>query len=274
MVAVLGIDAAWTEHEPSGIALLSEDAGGWRCVAVAPSYETFLVLAGGTPVPWADRLQGLLVAPAALLGAAEKMLGGRRVDVIAVDMPLCMAPITGRRAADNAVSSSFGRHGCGTHSPSLERPGRISNLLRDGFAGCGYYLATKGTAVDWSHRLIEVYPHPALLALMKAQYRVAYKVSKAARYWPATSITDRARSLCSAFATILAALKGQVRDITLELPDPSAVKTLAALKRYEDAIDALVCAWVGTKYLVGEATAYGDDVSAIWVPKATKELGG
>jgi hypothetical protein len=31
-------------------------------------------------------------------------------------------------------------------------------------------------------------------------------------------------------------------------------------------IDALVCAWVGMKYLAGEAVAYGDETAAIWVP--------
>jgi predicted RNase H-like nuclease len=40
----------------------------------------------------------------------------------------------------------------------------------------------------------------------------------------------------------------------------------SGLKRYEDALDALVCAWVGAKYLLGEAVAYGDGTAAIWVP--------
>jgi tetratricopeptide (TPR) repeat protein len=32
------------------------------------------------------------------------------------------------------------------------------------------------------------------------------------------------------------------------------------------ALDALVCAWVGAKYLVGEVAVYGDAEAAIWVP--------
>ena len=50
------------------------------------------------------------------------------------------------------------------------------------------------------------------------------------------------------------------------LPGPNSCKTLAGLKSYEDALDALVCAWVGTEYLAGRATAYGDCDAAIWVP--------
>jgi predicted RNase H-like nuclease len=42
--------------------------------------------------------------------------------------------------------------------------------------------------------------------------------------------------------------------------------TTAALKRYEDALDALVCGWVGIEYLGGRCTAFGDTAAAIWTP--------
>jgi hypothetical protein len=38
-------------------------------------------------------------------------------------------------------------------------------------------------------------------------------------------------------------------------------------KSIEDGIDALVCAWAGSAYLAGAATAYGDGhTAAIWIP--------
>lgn len=40
----------------------------------------------------------------------------------------------------------------------------------------------------------------------------------------------------------------------------------SGLKRYEDSLDALVCAWAGAKYLEGAAMPYGDATAAIWVP--------
>ena len=40
---------------------------------------------------------------------------------------------------------------------------------------------------------------------------------------------------------------------------------LAALKRWEDAVDALVAAWVGIRYLEGTAEPYGDATAAIWI---------
>ena len=45
--AVLGLDAAWTETEPSGVALAIEAETGWRLVAVEASYEAFLARARG-----------------------------------------------------------------------------------------------------------------------------------------------------------------------------------------------------------------------------------
>jgi predicted RNase H-like nuclease len=52
----------------------------------------------------------------------------------------------------------------------------------------------------------------------------------------------------------------------MELPDPTSAVPVSGLKRYEDSLDALVCAWVGAKYLEGETVAYGDHTAAIWIP--------
>ena len=40
--------------------------------------------------------------------------------------------------------------------------------------------------------------------------------------------------------------------------------TAAGLKRFEDALDALICAWVGIDYLAGRARPYGDTSAAVW----------
>jgi hypothetical protein len=58
VAGILGIDAAWTEKEPSGMALLESSQVGWRCVAVTPSYGSFLALAEGTPVDWDAKTKG------------------------------------------------------------------------------------------------------------------------------------------------------------------------------------------------------------------------
>ncbi|MDP9375345.1 MAG: DUF429 domain-containing protein [Chloroflexota bacterium] len=162
MPAVLGIDAAWTATEPTGVALIRGEGSDWRCVALAPSYDAFVALASGKSVDWQMTAGGAAPEPGTMLAAAERLLGDERVAVAAVDMPLATLPITARRAADGAVSRAFSGRGCGTHSPSPERPGSISTRLAEGFAARGYPLATAATPPGTAPRLVEVYPHPAL----------------------------------------------------------------------------------------------------------------
>jgi hypothetical protein len=49
MSIVLGIDAAWTDRHPSGVAVLDLNRPA-KCLAVAPSYDSFIGLASGTAV--------------------------------------------------------------------------------------------------------------------------------------------------------------------------------------------------------------------------------
>ena len=40
----------------------------------------------------------------------------------------------------------------------------------------------------------------------------------------------------------------------------------ACYKGYEDALDAVVCAWVGAEFIKERCEGYGDKVSCIWIP--------
>jgi len=122
----------------------------------------------------------------ALLAAAQATVGAP-VDLVPIDMPVAMSPITGRRVADNAISVEFGGRGCAVHSPTSQRPGPIAHLSCRGFAARGYPLATTATISGSCPALVEVFPHTALLTLLGDTYRVPYKIAKAARYWPKLS---------------------------------------------------------------------------------------
>lgn len=273
--AILGIDAAWTAHEPSGVALIVRDNKRWRCRVVAPSYEAFIAACEGVRIDWKDgRFTGPIPDINQLCNAAAKAAGVARLNIIAVDMPLSHDPIAARRCADNAVSRRYGGRGCGTHTPNATRPGRISDDLRAKMYEAGYPLATKVAGPDTltSSALIEVYPHPALLHLLRRDYRVPYKVSKAGKYWPRpATIAQRRKHLLAEFKAIRRALAKSIDGICLMLPPVRQNKPLTHLKRYEDALDALICCWVGSQVLDGRATAYGDAAAAIWIPN---DLGG
>jgi predicted RNase H-like nuclease len=265
--AVLGIDAAWTEGEPSGVALVEGEGDDWRTVSVAPSYEAFLALGRGIPVDWqADGFAGSWPRIAQLVGAARGMTSAT-LAVIAVDMPIARAPITRRRAADSAISKAFGKRGCSTHSPNANRPGVLGASLAAELFAEGFPLATASAVAADSPRAIEVYPHPAVLELLGRDYRVPYKLSRSSRYWPGASVAERVSRLLEELGEIHSALGAVLGGGSLlPLPAGSEVSALSSLKRYEDALDALVCAWVGMRFLMGSAVPHGDESAAIWVP--------
>jgi len=263
---VLGIDAAWTAHNPSGVALVQRAAEGWQCLALAPSYDSFLAIAAGEPWDQGRKAQGSEPDPAALLKACQQ-LAGQPVDCVSVDMPLAMTPITSRRAADTAIASRFGPKGCAVHSPSALRPGAIADQLRERFAELGVLLHTT-TPHRQEPALIECYPHVALLALLNRDYRVPYKVSRSAQYWKAERppIAERVKRLLAEFSAIHQALNQHISAIPLTLPQPHEVTTLSSLKPVEDMLDALICAWIGIEHLENRTVALGDSTAAIWVP--------
>ena len=270
MASVLGIDAAWTARNPSGVALVRTNPDQrWEHVALASSYDAFVEIAGGDDVHSNVRLderpRGGNPKPERLLGTAEKLLCGEPVTVVSVDMPLSNTRITGRRAADRAISTKFGRYGCSTHTPSATRPGKLSEKLRKSLAGLGYRLAVSEREAS---AVIEVYPHPALLRLLQRTYRVPYKVGNSLKYWPGLSRNQRSDQLIEEFGLIYAELTGVIQGIPDFLPASPYGGSLASLKRYEDALDALICAWVGTRYLDNRAHPYGDQDAAIWVPNS------
>ncbi len=261
MPVVLGIDAAWTSTQPSGVALAADGGSGWTLIAVEASYEHFHARDVGAVLPL-GRPMGSVPNAEALL-ARSALLCGRPVDLVAIDMPLSRDRITGRRVSDNLISQAYGSRKCSTHSPSAERPGRISDDLRESFETLGYRLQTTTIA---SPGLIEVYPHPALVELTSAAERLPYKAAKSAKYWPTLSRQDRRLHLLAQWRDIVASLDPVIAGVAAALPELDASATGAALKGYEDKLDAVVCAWVAIQALAGQAASYGDEQSAIWIP--------
>jgi len=260
--AVLGIDAAWTVKEPSGVAAAVETASGWRLAAVAASYDEFIARANGVE-PGGERPRGSKPSAADLLDAARRICGAR-IDLVAIDMPMARHPIVGRRPCDKAISSNYGAKRAATHSPSAERPGKISDPLRAGFEDSGYPLCASAPAKG----LIEVYPHAALIEFLEAGYRLEYKVGKIATYWRNDSPDARHRKLREVWARIVEGLERRVEGVKAALPPPAPEIRGWRLKAYEDKLDAVVCAAVAIAGLNGKAKAFGDENAATWVPTA------
>lgn len=279
MGAVLGIDAAWTEKNPSGVALAALVDGVWTCLAVAPSYDRFCDLASGRIAAggqWVPKPAAGAAPVAALLEASRTFLAKARVfptiDVVAVDMPLSRVPLTARRAGDNAVSRALGRYKCGVHSPK-ERPGTLGAELTNAFVRRGFPLAV----CDGGHpepALLEVFPHAVLVGLqvehggvpLAEARRCLYKVSRSSQHWPKTPIRERVGFLLEQFRMILGWLGREIKIPSFPLPIQEDGMPLASLKPYEDGLDGLACCVQAVRYLEGRARCLGDADGAIWIP--------
>jgi predicted RNase H-like nuclease len=179
-------------------------------------------------------------------------------------MPLALTPIVGRRASDLEISRRFGAAKAATHSPSALRPGRLADELRADFDRAGFPLCTaQGLRTPG---VMEVYPHAALLALSGDRVRLTYKAGKTTKYWPGAAPPERRARLIEVWRRIVARLETQIAGVAEALPPPSVECKGRALKAYEDQLDAVVCAYVAIRALDGQAKAYGDERSAIWVP--------
>jgi predicted RNase H-like nuclease len=261
MKSVLGIDAAWTEKNASGVAVAVENADGWILKGAWPSVTHFLADAHGQPLP--DKPSGG-VAPANELLDATCTMVGRLPDLVAIDMPMALEKITGRRASDDALSRAYGGKWCAAHSPSAQRPGMISDRLRQEFADAGYGLCIDQIATPG---LIEVYPHPALVELCDEPRRLPYKVGKIRSYWPKVKPEHRRLMLSGEWSSIGSVLEPYLRGA--EAYCSAFGLSPKQLKAQEDMIDAIICCICAIRALEGGARPLlGDPKSAIWVPSA------
>ncbi len=270
---VLGVDAAWTAHHPAGVALVKiPQRGRPRLLRVARSYEEFCGFSKNDRIDWPTTVHGSEPNIPALLAVCER-IAGAMPNVIALDIPIGAQLITGRRTADRMVTSAYIRRKAGTHSPTAKRPGPISQMLFEQLSACGFnWVHAKATIFqnENSHLFIEAYPHPAIIELLGIEERLKYKVSKLQKYWPDIEANKRWAAVAQNLARLRAALDKRIAGVADWLPSAKAfIKngTLSRLKGYEDALDAIVCAWIGCEFLAGRCVAYGDEDSAIWLPK-------
>lgn len=270
---VLGIDAAWTERHPSGIALVSvPQRGRPRLLRVARSYEEFCSLPRNGKIHWQTKTRGTAPDIPTLLAACQA-IAGQAPNVVALDIPLGAKPITGRRTADKMVTSAYIRRKAGTHSPTVERPEPVSRMLYEQLTACGFKWlhANASPRHEGNARLfIEAYPHPAIIELLQLNERLRYKVSKLQKYWPELDRTAQWKKVVRQLNRLRTALDEKIINVKKWLPSAASFfknGRAPRLKGCEDALDAVVCAWIGSEFLAGRCVAYGDEDSAIWLPR-------
>ena len=223
-----GLDLAWGRRNTSGGCVLQ-----WEGLGPAEVVDVSEALGDDDAIlTWIDHWDNA---------------AGRQDLLIGVDAPLWVPNETGKRPCETELGRRFTRSHAGAHPANRRIFGgdvRGERLVP--------HLAARGIAHDpllassqvpGARQLLEVFPHPAHVVLFGLSRTLKYK-AKPGRDYPSrwTAFNDYARYL---------------RLLTThELPDPplrlpgdwprseAAGLTGAALKRYEDGLDALTCAYI------------------------------
>jgi len=235
----VGLDLAWGERKPTGVAVLDDDG------------RLLHVSAQGTDAAIVDAV-GPYVEGDCLVG---------------IDAPLIVTNETGNRPCEAALNRDFARFDAGAH-PANRGKAEFAGVPRGARVAQALGLDIDPNSAS-SRRAIEVYPHPATVALFRLGRTLKYK-QKSGRN------VDQLRSELLKLIELLEGLADA--EVPLQVQDRDRWKALVTLaesaerksdlRRAEDQVDAVVCAYVAlfVERRPDLTTTYGDGVTGYIVP--------
>ncbi len=166
--------------------------------------------------------------------------------IVGIDAPLDVPNLTGERPVEAALRRCFGKHQAGAHPANRTRfknDIRGERLAARLAAECSIVNDFRIGAGDTRvRRCVEVFPHPAMVVLFGLEKTLKYKAK------PGRDHTSR----MAEYTRYVDGLRGLANvEPALRVPDWLAVPTNkqgAELKRYEDLLDALMCAYVAAYF--------------------------
>lgn len=159
--------------------------------------------------------------------------------LVAIDAPLIVPNEQGARPVDRQITHIFGRFDAGCYPANRSRgctrgEGIVQALTYEGFVQDPYVEQRTATRT-----VFEVYPHPAMIALFGLERTLKYKARSGrtlvSRRQELARLRDHLLNLNHALPAMLAPIDVTARDL-------QALRG-ANLKRYEDLLDAAVCAY-------------------------------
>jgi predicted RNase H-like nuclease len=164
--------------------------------------------------------------------------------VVAIDAPLIIANSIGQRPCETLVGSRYGSRHASCHTSNTRLyPDAGSVRLAAALAQRGFVHAV-AAASSANRVMLEVYPHAALVALFDLHTILKYKRGQvAAKRQGLRELAAHIRRLASARPLL------QPTSALDELLSQDLDKLKGgALKKHEDTLDALVCAYVAYYY--------------------------
>ena len=241
-VHFVGVDLAWGDRSPTGVAVLDE-AGVLCHVAVAGGDDD-------------------------ILGQLGPYVAGDCV--VAVDAPLVVTNPSGNRPCEAALNRDFRGFDAGTHPANTGLA-----WFADGGRGARLCAALNLSLepLAGSRRALEVYPHAASVALFGLPKTLKYKQKAGRDVAGLRSELVRLIDLIEGLTDSTPALDVTVSRAWHELTDSVRDATRKSqLRRAEDPIDAVLCAYIArfVETRPGDVTVYGDvDTGCIVTPALT-----
>ncbi|GIV21345.1 MAG: hypothetical protein KatS3mg023_3096 [Armatimonadota bacterium] len=234
----MGIDLAWGNRNPSGLAILR-----WQGEAL---HE---VTPAQLPVTDEQICQAV----------AAQDDGGTLV--IAIDAPLIVPNFSGERPVEREMRRRFARCHATCHPANRQLLGdpprgeRLCTLLAEKL---GVQVMLAPPRRQYCRVAFEVYPHAAMVRLFDLPRVLQYKAR------PGRSLAYR-REQMQRYIELL----GCLPHPPLRLPDwlNPVPETAAELKRFEDRVDALFCAWLAARAWMHGGEVVGEEsTGTIWLP--------
>jgi predicted RNase H-like nuclease/ppGpp synthetase/RelA/SpoT-type nucleotidyltranferase len=231
-VYFVGVDLAWGERKPTGLAVLSEDGSLVLLAAVQSDEE---IVAGLTPYVGGDCL-------------------------VAFDAPLIVKNATGNRPAEAALNRDFARFDAGAHPSNTTKP-EFAESPR-GARLCALLGLDMNPRSGRARRAIEVYPHPATVALFRLGRTLKYK-NKPGRD------RETLRGELKILMNLIEGLASAEPALRVDGPESGWAELVTAVEQatrksqlrvVEDQVDAVICAYVAlfATREPGKITTYGN----------------
>ena len=243
MVAIAGVDLAWSGRKPTGVCVL-------RAEGATVEFEQLCCIEGGATD-----------VAAVLLALGEDVLAG-------IDAPLIVGPA---RRAEAELARAYGRRGVFAYAARmdfLERHGIVQGpALGTLMAEAGWNLSPQELQPRAPGRhALEVFPHATIVALLGAESALKYKKgSRAKRLGPLVEFQGLLRAYADRELPCLLSAAGGI------LTKPVEMMPGRALKDLEDRLDAIACviaAYHAWKFGAAGLEVFGDDSNGyIAVPK-------
>ena len=166
------------------------------------------------------------------------------VQGLSIDAPLIINNATGQRACERELGQEYGgrKASCHTSNTTLY-PNAASTTLSNYLSDDKFKPLGSPKSEKWQ---IECYPHPALIEIFGLPERLPYKKGNVAtRKQGQVNLANHLKSLENSNI-----LKLTIDNSCALYLDEDHIRSLAgaSLKRNEDALDSIVCAYVGALY--------------------------